>query len=285
LFCSTPGYAVHCETLHKLEEAIAVYTWNFEPTLVLGLLLQPIIYLALIGPLRRFFPDSAPVPASQQQTFLLGSLTIFIALVSPIDTMAEQSLAMHMVQHLFLTLFAAPLLLIGTPKWLFRPLLRLPFALPVGRLITNPLVAFLVYNIVFSAWHVPRLYELALTSRPVHIAEHITMLVTAVLTWWPIFSPLDELPGPSDPAKCIYLFFQSIPPTILGALITFATTIIYPTYERSQRVIGLSPLEDQQLGGLIMWVPGGLVFFFALSFIFLRFLNRDEDEPGMATRS
>jgi putative membrane protein len=257
-----------------------MYTWNLEPTLLFGLLLQPVSYLALIGPLRRWFPGSAPVSQGRIQTFLLGSLAIFVALVSPIDTLAFSSLTMHMLQHMLLTLVAAPLLLAGTPRWLFRPLLRLPFALPVGRFFTSPLVAFLIYNTIFSLWHVPQFYELALQNQAVHIIEHISMLVAAVLTWWPIFSPLDELPGPSDPVKCAYLFFQSLPPTILGALITFSTIIIYPSYARGQQVFGLSPLTDQQLAGLLMWVPGGLVFFAVMTVIFIRWLNRDNEATG-----
>ena len=107
---------------------------------------------------------------------------------------------------------------------------------------------------------------------------------TATLTWWPIFSPLDELPRLPEPAQCLYLFLESLPPTILGAVITFASSALYPTYAAAPRVWGLSPLVDQQLGGLIMWIPGGLVFFAVMSVIFISWLNRDEREQSHDTR-
>lgn len=260
-----------------------MYTWNWEPQLVVGLAMQAIVYLAMIGPLRRLFPGSAPVEPWRIQVFLLGNLTLWFALVSPIDRLGDEYLlTAHMIQHLTITLITPPLLLIGTPRWLFRPLLRLPFAMPVGRFITSPVVAFLAFNVVFAIWHTPAFYEAALNNVPLHALEHALFLVTATLTWWPIFSPLDELPAPSEPVQCVYLFFQSLPPTVIGAMIAFSGDIIYPTYAKAPRMWGLSPLADQQLAGLIMWLPGGLVFFAVLSVIFLRMMNRsdrDDYEP------
>jgi putative membrane protein len=219
------------------------------------------------------------------QSFLLGVLVLFIALVSPIETLGDRYLlTAHMIQHMLITLIAPPLLLLGTPRWLFRPLLRLPLARPIGRVLTSPLVAFLAFNVTFIAWHVPAFYELTLNSLPVHILEHIMFIVTATLTWWPVFSPLDELPPLSAPAQCLYLFFESLPPTILGALITFAGSVLYPTYTRAPRVWGLSPAIDQQIAGLIMWIPGALVFFTVLTVVFFRWLNREEYEASRDTR-
>lgn len=255
-----------------------MFSWNWEPSILIGLALQAGVYLACVGPLRAYFPGSAPVPATQVQTFLLGSLVLFIALVSPVDTLSGVLLSAHMVQHLLITLIAPPLLLLGTPRWLFRPLLRLPFALPVGRLLTNPIFAFLIFNATFVIWHVPAYYDAALRSEAVHIAEHVTMFATATLAWWPIFSPLDELPALAPPLQCLYLFLQSIPPTILGALLTFSGSVLYPTYARAPRVWGLTPEIDQQAGGLIMWVPGALVYLAVLTVVFFRWFGRDEYE-------
>ena len=169
-----------------------MYTWNWEPSLLIGLALQAGVYLACVGPLRHLFPGSEPVSPGRIQTFLLGNLVLFVALVSPLDTLGDvYLLSAHMIQHLLITLIAPPLLLAGTPRWLFRPLLRLPYALQVGRVITHPVFAFLVYNIVFTGWHLPVLYEATLHSLPIHILEHIMFIVTATLTWWPIFSPLE----------------------------------------------------------------------------------------------
>jgi putative membrane protein len=183
-----------------------------------------------------------------------------------------------MVQHLLITMIAPPLLFLGTPRWLFRPLLRLPLALPIGRALTHPVVTFLAFNATFVLWHAPAFYDAALRSEPVHILEHVTMFVTAALTWWPIFSPLDELPPLAPPLQCLYLFFESIPPTILGALITFSGGVLYPTYARAPRVWGLTAEIDQQLGGLIMWIPGALIYLGVLTVVFFRWFNRDEYE-------
>jgi putative membrane protein len=254
-----------------------MYTWNWEPSILIGLALQVGAYLACVGPLRGRFPGSAPVPLAQVQTFLLGSLVLFIALVSPIDTLADgYLLMMHMVQHLLITMIAPPLLLVGTPRWLLRPVLRVPLALPIGRLLTKPVVAFLAFNFTFAIWHVPAYYEATLHSLPIHVLEHVLFLTTATLTWWPVFSPLDELPAIAAPLQCLYLFFESIPPTILGALITFSSTILYPTYARAPRVWGIAALDDQQAAGLIMWIPGALIYLAVLTVVFFRWFNGDE---------
>jgi putative membrane protein len=262
-----------------------VYTWNWEPSILIGLALQVGTYLACVGPLRGRFPGSAPVSPARVQVFLLGSLVLFIALVSPLDTLGDgYLLSAHMIQHMLITLVAPPLLLIGTPPWLFRPLLRLPLALPIGRFLTTPLFTFFVYNATFSIWHVPRYYEATLQSLPIHILEHVMFFVTATLTWWPIFSPMDELPRLSDPLQCLYLFFESLPPTILGALITFSDTLLYPTYARAPRVWGLTPAIDQQAAGLIMWIPGALVFLLVLTVVFFRWFGEDDYKPSQDTR-
>jgi putative membrane protein len=262
-----------------------MYAWQWEPSVLIGLALLAGGYLAGVGPLRDRFAGSAPVPRWRSRLFLVGVLILFVALVSPLDTLADSYLlSMHMVQHLLITLIVPPLLLVGTPGWLLRPLLRPRYALPIGRALTNPVFAFLVFNMTFAAWHVPALYELTLENEAVHILEHLMFLVTATLTWWPIFGQLDELPRLPDPAQIVYLFLQSLPPTILGALITFAGAPLYPAYTTAPRVWGLSVMADQQIGGLIMWIPGALVFFAVLTGVFFRWLNREEYERSQDVR-
>lgn len=262
-----------------------MYEWNLEPQLVLGLIGQISVYLLLTGPLRHYFPDSAPVPRGQIQLFAIGWLALVIGLLSPIDTLSSYLLTMHMAQHLLLTLVAPPLMLLGTPRWLFRPLLRLPGALPIGQMLTGPVPAFLIYNFTFSLWHAPRFYDLAVINEYVHILEHAMFFLTAALTWWPLCGPLDELPPQPAGVKVIYCFLQTFPPTILGAILTFASQPIYTTYARAPRLWGLSALTDQQLAGLIMWIPGSLVFFGVLTVVFIRWLNRDEYGGSLARQS
>ena len=262
-----------------------MYAWSWDPLILIGIALQAGVYLACVGPLRARFPGAEPVSRARVQTFLLGTLVLLIALCSPIETLGDgYLLSAHMIQHLLITLVAPPLWLIGTPRWLFRPLLRLPLALPVGRLITSPLFAFLSFNAVFVGWHVPAYYDATLRSAPLHAIEHVMFIVTATLTWWPVFSPMDELPRMSDPAQCLYLFLESIPPTILGALITFAGWVLYPTYAHAPRVWGLSAELDQQAAGLIMWIPGALVYLGVLTVVFFRWFGEDDYRPSQDTR-
>jgi putative membrane protein len=261
-----------------------MYEWNLQPQLVIGLAGQIGLYLALIGPLRRYFPGAAPVEQHQIQLFVLGWLALVAALLSPIDRLAGALLTMHMVQHILLTLVAAPLLLLGTPRWMLRPILKIPGALPIGEFVTGLVPAFIAFNVVFSLWHVPRYYEAALAVELIHSVEHISIFVLAGLLWWPICSPLDELPAPPPILQVVYLFLQSLPPTILGAILTFAEKPLYGHYERAQRLWGLSALTDQQLAGLLMWIPGSLLFFAILTVIFIRWLEQEGTDPRLGKR-
>jgi putative membrane protein len=258
------------------------YAWQWEHALVPAALAA--IYLLCAGPLRRRFADAPPPPRIRAQLFLIGVLVLFVSVATPLDTLSGYLLSAHMIQHLLMTLIVPPLLLLGTPEWMLRPLLALPFARAIGRALTHPVVAFLLFNFVFSAWHVPDLYNLALQNNTVHILEHLLFLSTAVLTWWPVFSPTRELPRLPEPVQLLYLFFESLPPTILGALITFAGEPLYPEYVSAPRLWGLSVMLDQQLGGLIMWIPGALVYFIVLTVVFFRWLNRDEYERSRDVR-
>jgi putative membrane protein len=258
------------------------YAWQWEHMWVPAALAG--IYLACTGPLRGRFPGSAPVSRTRAQLFMSGVLLLFVAVVSPIETISGYLLSIHMVQHLMLTMLVAPLLLAGTPGWMLRPLLRPHFVRPIARALTQPVAAFLLFNAIFSAWHMPALYNLALQNATTHALEHAMFLPAALLTWWPVFSPLDELPRLADPPLLLYLFLESLPPTILGALITFAGEPLYPSYAAAPRLWGLSVAIDQQLGGLIMWIPGALVYFVVLTGVFFRWLNREEYEQSQDTR-
>ena len=111
-----------------------------------------------------------------------------------------------------------------------------------------------------------------------HIAQHLMFLVAAVLMWWPILSPLPELPRLAYPMQMLYLFLMSIPMSIVSVYIAYADSVLYPTYATAPRIWGISPMQDQLIGALIMWIPGGLFFFAVISVIFLRWQQRDGDE-------
>ena len=234
-------------------------------------------YLLAIGPLRQRFSGSHQVSPGQMARFLAGVLVILVALLSPLHELGDDYLfSAHMVQHLLLTLVVPPLLLLGTPPWLLRPLLGSARNMRVARFVTTPVVAFIIFNAVFVLWHVPELYDFALRERGIHVLEHLMFLVAGVIMWWPILSPMSELPRAPYPIQMIYLFLQPTVPSILGAIITFSDSVLYQWYADAPRLWDISALDDQQVGGIIMWVPGGLAFLSVLVVIFLVWASQEE---------
>jgi putative membrane protein len=166
----------------------------------------------------------------------------------------------------------------GTPGWMLRPALRSRVVERTARWLTHPFHTFAIFNVVLAAWHLPPLYNLAMAHHNVHIVQHLMFLVTAVLMWWPILSPLPELPRLAYPLQMLYLFLMSIPMSITAVYVAYADSVLYPAYATAPRIWGISPLQDQQIGGLIMWIPGGLFFFAVISVIFFRWQQRQGDE-------
>ena len=239
-------------------------------------------YLAWVGPLRRRYGWADGVSPWRVAAFF-GALGItFAALNGPIHDLSDRSLvSAHMVQHLLLTLVMPPLLLAGTPGWLLRPLLAIPGVAPVGRQLTRPLPALSLYAVVFSAWHFPGPYEWALRQHNAHIFEHLLLMASAVVLWWPVLSPLAEWPRLAPPAQLLYLFVAGIPMVPVAAFITLSEEILYPFYGNAAQQWGLSPLADQRLGGVIMWVGGPLAFLIAMTIVFFRWVS-DEETPVAA---
>lgn len=257
----------------------ALTAWNWEPSVLIGVALLVGAYLCAIGPWRTRFRSSRPVKRTQSVRFLLGAFVILFALVSPLDRMGDEYLfSAHMVQHLLMTLVAPPLLLMGTPGWLLRPLMRHPLVMRMARFLTAPLVAFVLFNANFLAWHLPALYEATLHNEAIHIVEHLLFMATGVLNWWPILGGLAELPRLPYPGQLLYLVLETLPGAGLSALIVFSSSVLYPTYAAAPRLFGLSAITDQQIGGLIMWVPGGMVYLIALSVVFFAWLSHEERE-------
>ena len=237
-----------------------------------------------VGPLRQRFGWAQRVRPGQVATFLIGVLVIFIALLSPLHELGDDYLlSAHMAQHLLLTLVAPPLLLLGTPPWLLQPLLRSPRVVRFARTLTLPVVAFILFNVVFVVWHMPALYDVALRERGIHILEHLMFIIVGVIMWWPILSPLPELPRATYLVQMVYLFVLPTVPAILGAVITFSDGILYSWYAEAPRIWDISAHTDQQIGGIIMWLPGGLTFLITLAVVFLIWASHEESEAQRQT--
>lgn len=253
---------------------------DWEPTVLLGWLLFVGAYGYIVGPLGRRY--GRPLDHGQARAFAVGAIVLLLTLQSPLDDLADRYLfSAHMVQHMLLVFVAAPLLLAGAPGWFLRPLLRRPVVWPLARLATQPLVALVVFNLVFTVYHLPLLYNASLESEPLHALMHVLFIGTAILTWWPLLSPLPDLPRLSYPLRMLYVCAQVVLSQPVGALVTLASEPLYGHYVAAPRIIGLTALEDQQVGGLLMWVGSPLFFFAVLTVIFFRWALRSESGAGV----
>jgi putative membrane protein len=257
-----------------------VYAWNFEPGLIAALTLLTVGYFLITGPLLRRW-ELEPATQVERNRFLLAMVLMIVALVSPIDTLSLVSLSMHMVQHLILMIPVAILLIGSIPASLGSVLLRNGGVLAIAQAIFNPVAVLLISNAILIGWHVPANYDLAVRDQNVHVLEHVMFIVGSFLSWWPVYSQLPQLPRSTPGALMIYLFFMSIPPTIIGALLTFAGFVVYPAYEGVARPWGMTAQADQELAGLIMWLFGGLIYFAVLTVIFFRWFNRPGDDSSV----
>src|ERR1043165_2791777 len=171
-------------------------------------------------------------------SFGAALLVLFLALNGPLHNLSDTYLfSAHMAQHL-----------------------------AAARIFSGPIVL----------WHVPALYEAALRNHNLHIGQHLVFLATATLMWWPVLSPVPELPRAQHLVQMLYLFLLGIPMSVTGALITLSDSVLYPFYAGAPRVWGLSPLEDQQIGGLLMWVLGGLMLWIVMTVIWFRYSVWDQ---------
>jgi putative membrane protein len=252
---------------------------ELHPETVFSLVLLAGLYLLIVGPLRRRYGWAGSV-SPWRITAFVGALGITFATVNgPLHDLSERSLvSAHMVQHLLLTLVIPPLLLAGIPGWLVRPLLRIPAFRRVGRQLTRPVLALSIYSVVLAAWHLPGPYEWALRHHDAHILEHLLFMAGALLLWWPVLSPLPEWPRLRPPAQLLYLFVAGIPMVPVAAFITLADEVLYPFYGQAPWQWGLSPLADQRLGGVIMWVGGPLAFLIAMTIVYFQWVG-EEEEP------
>jgi putative membrane protein len=258
--------------------------WRLYPDFLIGWFLLFGGYLLVIGPLRRYFPGSAPVGGWRIASFVLGMMIMLVGLQGPLHELSDYFLfSAHMVQHLLVMVVMPPFLLAGTPGWALRPIIQIR---PIGRIarwMTLPLVAFALNNVIFGAWHFPGPYDLMMRNHDVHILMHLMIMVTGVSMWWPVMSPLPELPRLAPPLQMLYLFILGVPMMVVAALITFSGEPLYQWYVEAPRISPLSPHEDQRLGGVIMWVPGALTLWIAITFVYFRWTHREvrEEESGL----
>ena len=255
--------------------------WTWEPSILVGTGLFLGAYLLAVGPMRKRFSTDGSIRRGQIAWFVSGTLVILLALISPLDTLGDEYLfSAHMIQHMLLAMIAPPLLLFGTPGWLVEAMIRREPVRRAAHFLTRPATAFLLFNVIYLGWHIPRLYEAALNNETIYIIEHLLFLAAGVINWWPILSPTPALPRLSYPGQALYLFLEAVPCTILGAIISFAPAVMYPTYAAAVRILPLNPMDDQQIAGLVMAMPAGMIYLLAFSVVFLKWMQ-SENQPSV----
>lgn len=252
--------------------------WSWEPDVLISIALLVAAYFVLSK--FRF--------ERRTWLFLAGIFILLLALESPIGVLGEEDLfSFHMLQHLMLVLVVAPLWLAGIPPGWWQRLLSWAPAARLENILGNPIIALLLYVGILWGWHVPAFYDAAVRSEPVHTLEHVSFLIMAVIFWWPIIAQPQNLKRMSPLGSSLYLFVAAAADAVLGIIITFASPVLYPVYLDPtdthhflpflQQTWGLTTAVDQQLGGLLMWIPGGLVYLMAILATLSHWFNTPED--------
>ncbi len=253
--------------------------WSFRPDVILLCILLGALYYYAVTQLRPRTADAGPVKRSQIIYYTLGVLTIYVAAGSPLHDLADEYLvSAHMLQHVLLTLVAAPLLLAGIPAWVWQALLRVRGVLPVARVLTNGLMALAVFNAVMLLVHLPSAVDLQLREWWFHLFAHTSLLVAGLVMWWPVLSTVPELPRLAYPVRMGYLFLQSLVPAVMASFITFSDRVVYQSYAEAPQIWGLSPIDDQQIAGGIMKLLGTLILWSFMIVVFFRWYEREEGE-------
>ncbi len=247
--------------------------WDWDPSVLLGCAAR-LLWSRLA---------SSGRPPRRWLYFVAGDLVLLLSLVSPIDTLGDLYLfSAHMLQHLLLVLVVPPLLLVGIPEQMASGLLRRPAIRRLERALRQPLVAWVVGVGVLSLWHLPVMYDAALENDSIHIVEHLCFLASAVVFWWPVFTPIrkDRL---SPLAGALYLMPAASATTLLGLVLAYNSHVIYPFYLQPPDPFGLLPFlrdswgldpkSDQEIAGLMMWVPGSFVYLGVIMFQIGRWFN------------
>lgn len=261
--------------LHVSSEAYS-WQWNAHPDVIFVCVMLMVGYWYAVTQLRDEISDARRVKRSQVALFTLGVLSLYIASSSPVHDLAEGYLAsVHMFQHFVYTMVAPPLLIAGTPGWLFRAPLRNRTIFRLAKLITLPLMAIIVFNAVQLLTHLPSAVDLSLRVHWVHFLVHVLLVTTAIIMWWPILSAIEELPRLSPPLQMGYLFIQSLLPSVLAAFLTFSEGVFYKFYGTAPRVWGLTPVEDQQFAAFVMKILGSLVLWGFIAWAFFRWYDRE----------
>jgi putative membrane protein len=278
------------ETPHGYHDLLT--TWAWEPGTIIPLVLSGWLYAQGIWRLWSAAGVGHGIKVFSAGCFAAGWISLTLALISPLHPWGQVLFWPHMAQHEILMLISAPLLVLGQPMAVFLKALPPAWArslaamgnsrgwLGVWQWITAPFVAWVIHGIALWVWHVPMLFEATLHSEFIHALQHLSFLFSALLFWWAVIH--GQRRSLAYGMAVLYLFTTALHSGLLGAMLTFSTRPWYPTYAHTGPQWGLTPVEDQQLGGLIMWVPAGLVYVAVGLALFAAWLNESDRRTASA---
>ncbi len=252
-------------------------SWQLDPVLIGGLVALVVSYGLLVGPLRKRIAPQEPFPTRHALVFAAGLVLFYLVEGSPLHDLAERYLLVaHMLQHVGVSYLVAPILIAGVPAWMWRSVLLNRPMRPISKVLFHPVVAFAAFTIYFDVWHIPAIYVTLLSNTSLHHLGHLLLLAFSVMLWWPIMSPLKELPKLPYLMRLAYLFLLPVGQLPVFGMITFAGEPLYSTYANMPvRAFGIGVLEDQALGGIAMKVTGLFAFGIPFIVIFFQWYRRE----------
>jgi putative membrane protein len=261
-----------------------VIKWTLEPSVLVGVAALAVLYF--LAWRRGRATGGAHRPGYGRLTLFAGGLLVILAaLVSPVDDLGDQLLVMHMVQHILLLDIAPILLILGLTKVLLRPVTRrLQVVERRAGYLAHPAFAVVVYVGFMWAWHVPAMYDAALRSTAVHALEHVCFFTAGALYWWHLLSPIRNRYRLTGLGPVAYMVATKLLVGLLGILLAFAPSVIYPFYAGHPHYWGLSPHTDQSMAGLVMALEQSIVMGTALVVVFFRMLSESEREAQRKER-
>jgi putative membrane protein len=269
--------------------------WSLDPIGIAGPLFFGYLYF---NGLRKWPNGSHPVRLWQRISFVVGQASLFGALVSPVDGLSDRYFFMHQLQHLLLRVVAPVLILLGAP---LTPVLR---GLPEGSLalfvrpiagnprlralyarLTHPLLTLGLFIGTLWVWQAQPLHNLAVRNTGVHLLMHFTMFATALLYWWLVIDPAPHRSRVHYGVRVLYVAITIVPNTVLGALIVFSSVELYEAYGELARVWPMESLNDQLIGGLILWLPMEMMSVVIAGIVFIMWFRQEDDRSRDAARA
>ena len=262
--------------------------WNFSG--VQSIVYLFFLFLFFIGLIKFLLAKNLSLHSLKNITLsLLGYLLLAISLCGPLDYYSTEIFWAHMLQHIFIAMISIPILMLSNPLpillWAFPKYIRYGIGISLNKtgyvrklvvLLSKPKIALPMFIIILWGWHIPQAYNSSLFNEYIHFAMHFTMILSAIFFWWPILGPPPVRTSLSHPQKLLYLLIILTPNAALAAIITLSSSVIYTGYIDTPNHFGINAFDDQRIGGLLMWLPGNMIYLICITIIFFKWFFSEE---------